>query len=69
MAQLAHNDKESATTKLSPFFANFGKHANVFLRQLDGPNSEQALVHASEMRHLHEQMQRQIKYSNKKVEV
>ena len=68
MAQLAYNDKESATTKLSPFFANFGKHANTFLKEIEGPNAERALVHTAEMKSLHQQMQRQIEYANKKVE-
>ena len=57
MAQLAYNNKRSETTKLTPFFANFGKNANSFLHPREGPNTEKALVKASEMKELHSEIQ------------
>ena len=60
MAQLAYNDKRSDTTKLSPFFANHGKNANMFLHPIEGLNAEKALVKAEELKNLHKDMQRTI---------
>ena len=68
MAQLAYNDKRSETTKLTPFFANFGKNANSFLHPREGPNAEKALVKASEMKGLHSEMQQTIQQSNDKLQ-
>ena len=67
MAQLAYNNKRSETTKLTPFFANFGKNANSFLHPREGPNAEKALVRASEMKGLHSEMQQTIQQSNDKL--
>jgi len=53
MAQLALNDKRSDTTKLSPFFANYGRHANLFLEPREGSRAERATVVASNMKRLH----------------
>jgi len=32
MAQLTYNDKQSDIIKLSPFFTNYSKYANLFLK-------------------------------------
>ena len=56
MAQLAYNNKRSETTKLTPFFANFGKNTNSFLYPREGPNIEKALVKVSEMKELYSEM-------------
>ena len=56
IAQLAYNNKRSETTKLAPFFANFGKNANLFLHPREGPNTEKALVKVSEMKELYSEM-------------
>ena len=68
MAQFAYNDKRSDTTKLTPFFANFGKNANSFLHPREGPNAEKALVKATELKELHSEMQRIIQQTNGKLE-
>ena len=67
IAQLAYNNKRSDTTRLTPFFANFGKNANSFLHPREGPNAEKALVKASEIKGLHSEMQQTIQQSNNKL--
>ena len=67
MAQLAYNDKISETTKLTPFFANYGKNANHFLGPREGPNAETALVKAQELKDVHEQITKTITKSNEVV--
>lgn len=74
MAQLAHNNKISESTRQTPFFANHGRHPHLFERTLPGANAEAALRTAEEMKNIHEEMrdriekaQRQsISYVNKK---
>jgi len=57
MAQLALNDKRSDITGLSPFFTNYGRHANLFLEPREGSRAERATVVASDMKRLHSDMQ------------
>ena len=68
MAQLAYNDKRSDTTRLSPFFANYGRHANLFLDPRQGPDAEKALVLTSDMKSLHKDMQHRISETNTATE-
>ena len=68
MAQLALNDKRSDTTGLSPFFANYGRHANLFLKPREGSRAEKATVLASDMKSLHSDMQQQISEVNTKTQ-
>ncbi len=68
MAQLAYNDKRSDITRLSPFFVNYGRHANLFLDPRQGPNAEKALVLTSDMKSLHKDMQHKINKTNAATE-
>ena len=46
-AQLTLNNAMSQTTGLTPFFANFGRHPNMFDRQVKGhPNAEKGIIDA-----------------------
>ncbi len=56
MAQLALNDKRSETIGLSPFFANYGRHANLFLEPRSGSRAERATVLTSNMKRLYNDM-------------
>ena len=67
MAQLAYNNKMSETTKQTPFFANFGKHANEFLHSREGPNADKAIVLADNMKAIHEGIKKAIIKTNKRV--
>jgi hypothetical protein len=45
MAQLALNQQISATTRVTPFYANFGKQPNLFMEpKLQHPNADKALI-------------------------
>ena len=68
ITQLAHNNKKSNTTKLTPFFANYGKHPELFHAPKPGPNAHKAMVTASDMTKLHEKMAGAIIHSNSKTE-
>jgi len=56
IAQLVLNDKRLDTTQLSPFFANYGRHANLFLESREGSRAEKATVLAFNMKRLHDDM-------------
>ena len=68
ITQLAHNNKKSNTTGLTPFFANYGKHPELFHAPKPGPNAHKAMVTASDMTKLHEKMADAIIHSNNKIE-
>ena len=68
ITQLAHNNKKSNTTRLTPFFANYGKHPELFHAPKPGPNAHKAMVTASDMTKLHEKMADAIIHSNNKIE-
>ena len=68
IAQLALNNNRSDTTGLSPFFANYGRHANLFLEPREGSRAEKATVLASDMKRLHGDMQQAISEVNTKTQ-
>ena len=56
MAQMAYNNKISEATGQTPYFANHGKHPNLFTRTLPSPKAEAAIKTAEEMRQVHDEM-------------
>ena len=68
ITQLAHNNKKSDTTGLTPFFANYGKHPELFHAPKPGPNAHRTMVTVSDMTKLHEKMADAIIQNNKKTE-
>ena len=61
MAQLALNQQISATTGVTPFFANFGKHPNLFMEPgSQHPNADKAMTTSGELKKLHEQLRQKI---------
>jgi hypothetical protein len=61
MAQLAHNNKQSEATGHTPFFANHGRHPNLFERTLPGPKAERALTKTADMKNTYDKMRESIK--------
>jgi hypothetical protein len=61
MAQLAHNNKLSEATGTTPFFANHGRHPNLFERTLPGPKAEKALANMANMKETYDKMRDKIK--------
>ena len=68
ITQLAHNNKKSDTTGLTPFFANYGKHPELFHAPKPGPNAHKTTVTVSDMIKLHEKMADAIIHNNGKIE-
>ena len=68
ITQLAYNNEKSDTTRLTPFFANYGKHPELFYASKPGPNVQKTMVTTSDMTKLHEKMADAIIHSNKKIE-
>ncbi|CAD0056184.1 unnamed protein product [Aureobasidium pullulans] len=61
MAQLALNNQISATTGVSPFYANFGKHPNLFMEpRLQHPNADKAMITSDALKKLHKQLRQKI---------
>jgi transposase InsO family protein len=56
MAQMAYNNKASEATGQTPYFANHGKHPNLFERTLPSPKAEAAIKSAEEMKKIHGEM-------------
>ena len=55
-AQLAYNNARSETTQISPFFANFGKHPNLFMETKHHPKAQQGMLKVEEMKKLHQEL-------------
>jgi transposase InsO family protein len=75
MAQIAYNNKLSEATGVTPFFANHGRHPNLFTRSLDSNiqtdsaiSSVQKLkeVHQKSLENIAKAQSRAISYVNKK---
>ena len=68
MAQVAINNSRSETTGETPFFANFGKHPNLFHEPGDNnPLAEKALVQAQDMKDLHDTLRLKINQTQDKL--
>jgi hypothetical protein len=75
MAQIAYNNKLSEATGVTPFFANHGRHPNLFTRSFDSNiQTESAIASVSKLKEIHEKsleniakaQSRAISYTNKK---
>ena len=70
MAQLALNAKVSDTTKVTPFFANFGREPNLFGDARQSYSAQSAIGRVETMKRIHENITRMQKkseiYQNKK---
>ena len=64
LAQIAYNNHVSDTTKQTPFFANHGRHPNLFCEPRDGPRAEHALRAAQDMKDLHDDLRMAIQRRN-----
>ena len=68
LAQLALNNHESETTKVSPYYANFGRHPNLFQEEKPHPNAQQAITRTENMKKLHEYLREKIQDMQKRLE-
>jgi hypothetical protein len=70
MTQLALNAKVSDTTKVTPFFANFGKESNLFDQERKHLAAQSAIERVATLKKIHDNITsmqiRSTKYQNKK---
>jgi len=70
MAQLALNAKVSNTTKVTPFFANYGKELNLFEEERKHLSAQSAIERVETLKKVHDNIskmqERSTKYQNKK---
>jgi hypothetical protein len=57
---LSYNNKLSEAIGRTPYFANHGKHPNLFQRTLPSPRAEATIKTAEEMKTIHEEMSKKI---------
>ena len=61
MAQMAYNNKLSESTGQTPFYANHGRHPNLFTRTLPSQKTEAAIATADELKKTHESLSTALK--------
>jgi hypothetical protein len=67
LAQFAYNSAKSESTKISPFYANYGYEPEAYRQpRKDGVMAEQAIILASKMKELYLQLFRDIDFNKRK---
>jgi hypothetical protein len=56
MAQMAYNNKILEATGKTLYFANYGKHPNLFQRTLPSPRAEAAMKSAEEIKKIYKEI-------------
>ena len=56
IAQMAYNNKLSESTGQTPFYANHGRHPNLFTRTFPTQKTEAAIATADELKTVHESL-------------
>jgi transposase InsO family protein len=67
LAQYCYNSTKSATTKISPFFANYGYEPKMWHNPRTGPMNQQAIIEAEHLKELHDAIQQEILFVNQKI--
>ena len=67
-AELALNNGTSSTTGETPFFANYGRHPNLFNAPRKSPQAEAALREVSGLKRMHEELSKSIEYQQRRNE-
>jgi hypothetical protein len=57
---MAYNNKLSEATGKTPYFANYGKHPNLFQRTLPSLIAEAAIKSAEEIKKVYEDMSKKL---------
>ena len=70
MTQLTLNSKQSETTKITPFFANFGKDLNLFELSRENKSAQSIMKRIDTLKKIHQNItamqDTSVKYQNKK---
>ena len=62
MAQLTFNNRAATAIEQSVFYANFGRHPNLFNILRNSPQSEIVLKEASQLKNIYKEISKNIKY-------
>jgi hypothetical protein len=62
MAQFAYNSATTETTKISPFYANYGYHPEAYKTPLQGRLAEDATVQVEQLKSLHQELATDIRF-------
>jgi hypothetical protein len=63
IAQIAYNNKVSEATGKTLYFANYGKHLNLFKRTLPSPRAKAAIKNAEEIKRIHREISAKLKHA------
>jgi hypothetical protein len=67
MAQVALNNAYTESTSTSPFFANFGKDPNLFMKPYDSTELDAVMIAVHQLKDIHNACREQIKNAQKKT--
>ena len=67
LAQLAYNSAPTESTKLSPFYANYGFEPEIDKPPKEGPLAEKAMLTADQLRSLHANMNKELEYVRQRM--
>ena len=68
IAQLTLNNRTATATEELVFFANYGRHPNMFNTLRKSPQAEAALEKVSQLKQVHEEISKNIEYQQKRSE-
>jgi len=66
-AQFAHNSAVSETTKVSPFYANYGFEPRAYGSTLPGATAQKAMIEIEKIRNLHKQLRENVQKASLKA--
>jgi hypothetical protein len=65
MAQIAYNNKSLEAMGKTPYFANYGKHLNLFKRTLPSLRAEAVMKSAEEMKKIYKEISKKLLHAQK----
>jgi hypothetical protein len=67
MAQFAYNSADTSTTKVSPFYANYGYEPEAYQEPLEGPEAQAATERATKIRDLRKELRQELLFVQKRM--
>ena len=67
IAQIVLNNNASKTTGITPFYTNFRKHLNLFIKPQEGLNVDKALYNIKQLVTIYNKIRRKIVDSQEKL--
>ncbi|TPX16414.1 uncharacterized protein E0L32_012424 [Thyridium curvatum] len=67
LAQFAYNSAPTETTKVSPFFANYGRNPEAYRQPRDKVNADSAILKAEHLKKLHASLKTELEFVQERV--